>query len=543
MGPCTCPTGTRGDVRSSLRIVPLGLALGTCLVLLLGGPASAQQSEAAVLISQGILAYDDKRYPEALGLFSEALKRDPESVEALYYLGLVHLAQLQPALAADILEKARAKAPQDLLIRLQLGVAYFTLEQYDKAEPLLTEVFAEQPKLEGVGYYVGFMRYRKKDYQGALQAFTSGTSTDPTIQQLSKFYAGLTLGVLGLPERAIAEVEEALRLQPVSPLTGPAERIRDTIVAARSREQRLRAEIRLGFFYDDNIAVNPQAGTDPLVQALRSTPDRGGGRSTGEIASLRTDYSWFRSGPWEATATYAFFHTQPNNPGLFRSGKIQDHLGGLAGFYRGAVGTMPFQLGSQYNYDYLLLNDAPLMDRHTGTLFGTLVENPVNLTTLVGRLQFKNFLLDDAANPPDNRDARNWMVGPTHVFRFAGDKHLLRIGYQFDYEDASGRNFSYHGHRLATGGQYTLPWGEVRLRYDYEIHFRLYPDLQTSLPTTSPNTMTRHDTEQLHAFRVEKPLPNGLTLSAEYQGTFSQSNIAVFDFHRNVFSLIMTWQY
>jgi hypothetical protein len=162
---------------------------------------------------------------------------------------------------------------------------------------------------------------------------------------------------------------------------------------------------------------------------------------------------------------------------------------------------------------------------------------------LVGRLQFKNFLLDEAANPPDNRDARNWMVGPTHVFRFAGDKHLFRIGYQFDYEDASGRNFSYHGHRLATGGQYTLPWGEVRLRYDYEIHFRLYPDLQTSLPITSPNTMTRHDTEQLHAFRVEKPLPNGLTLSAEYQGTFNQSNLAVFDFHRNVFSLIMTWQY
>jgi len=535
---------THTTVRNVLFSTPASLAVWACLCLVLwAGSASAQQPEAVVLISQGVLAYDDKRYDEAIRLFSDVLKRDPDSVEALYYLGLVHLARLQPALAVESLEKARVLAPQDLLVRFQLGVAYFTLEQYEKAEPLLAAVFAEQPKLESLGYYVGFMRYRKKDYQGALQAFTSGASSDQTIQQLSKFYAGLTLGILGLSERAIVEVEEALRIQPVSPLTGPAERIRDTIVAARSREQRLRAEIRLGFFYDDNIAVNPQSSNDPLVQALRSTPDRGGGRSTGEIASLRTDYSWFRSGPWEATATYSFFHTQPNNPGLFRSGKIQDHLGGLAGFYRGTVGTLPFQLGTQYNYDYLLLNDAPLMERHTGTLFGTLVENPGNLTTLVGRLQFKNFLLDDAANPPDNRDARNWMGGPTHVFRFDGDKHLLRFGYQFDYEDASGRNFSYTGHRATAGGLYTLPWGETRLRYDYEAHFRFYPDLQTSLPTTSPNTMTRHDTEQLHAFRVEKPLPNGLTLSAEYQGTFSQSNIAVFDFHRNVFSLIMTWSY
>jgi len=513
------------------------------LLALWAGSASAQQPEAVVLISQGILAYDDKRYDEALRLFSDAVKRDPDSVEALYYLGLIHLAQLQPARAAESLEKARARAPQDPLIAFQLGVAYFTQAQYDKAEPLLTAVFAKQPRLESLGYYVGFMRYRGKDYQGALQAFTTGASTDQTIQQLSKFYAGLTLGILGLPERAIVEVEEALRIQPISPLTGPAERIRDTIVSARAREQRLRAEIRLGVSYDDNIAVNPQAGADPLVQALRSSPDRGGGRSTGEIASLRTDYSWFRSGPWEATATYSFFHTQPNNPGLFRSGKIQDHLGGLAGFYRGTAGNLPFQLGTQYTYDYLLLNDAPFMARHTGTLFGTLVENPGNLTTLVGRLQFKNFLLDETANPPDNRDARNWMVGPTHVFRFAGDRHLIRFGYQFDFEDASGRNFSYHGHRLVTGGQFTLPWGETRLRYDYEIHFRLYPDLQTSLPVTAPNTMTRHDTEQLHAFRVEKPLPDNLTLSAEYQGTFSNSNIEVFNFHRNVFSLILTWTY
>ena len=122
------------------------------------------------------------------------------------------------------------------------------------------------------------------------------------------------------------------------------------------------------------------------------------------------------------------------------------------------------------------------------------------------------------------------MVGFVHVFRFGADKHLLRFGYQFDLEDAEGRNFSYTGHRSLAGGQYTTPWGGTRLRYDYEIHFRAY-------------TVRRKDTEQFHFFRIEKPLPNNLTLSAEYQGDFSESNLAVFDFHRNVFSLILTWTY
>ncbi|MEK9133506.1 MAG: hypothetical protein AAB333_01460, partial [Pseudomonadota bacterium] len=183
------------------------------------------------------------------------------------------------------------------------------------------------------------------------------------------------------------------------------------------------------------------------------------------------------------------------------------------------------------------------LERHTATLFGTLVEDPGNLTTVVGRLQAKNFLLDTTTAPQDNRNAHNWMLGPTHVFRFAGDQHIIRVGYQFDIEDTRGTNFSYQGHRLLTGGQYTLPWGETRLRYDYEVHFRNYRHTNIFLPGTSPNTMTRTDTEQLHVFRIEKPLPDNLTLSAEYQGTFSNSNLDVFNFHRNVFSLILTWTY
>ena len=501
-------------------------------------PVSAQQSEADVLVAQGILAYEDKRYAEAFSLFSEALKFDPGNTEALYYLGLVHLAQAHPALAVEVLEKAREKAPEDIPIRFQLGVGYFLLEQYEKAEPLLEAVFAKEPQLENLGYSVGFMRYRKKNYQGALQAFSMGTSTDPAVQQLTKFYSGLSLGILGLSEGAIVEVEEALRLQPGSQLSGPAERIRDAIVKARASEKRLRTEIRLGGIYDDNVVINPQRSSDPLAESFR--PRRS--HSFGELALLRVDYSWLRSGPWEATASYSFFQTLYNNDGP-SAFKLQNHLGALGGYYRGIVASMPYQLGLQYSYDWLTLDDNPFIERHTVTPFITLVENAGNLTTLIGRLQFKNFLQDAATFPPQNRDARNWLAGPTHAFRFAGDRHLIRVGYQFDFENAEGNDFSYVGHRILGGAQYTLPWGDTRLRYDYDVHFRDYPHTQSILPVTSLGTMKRHDTEQTHIFRIEKPLPRDLTLSVEYQGVYSQSNLSVFNFHRNLFSVILTWQY
>src|SRR3989338_6573954 len=221
-----------------------GLLLAAALVAALAAPALAQQSEADVFVAEAILAYENRQYDEALGLLDQALAQDPDNVDALYYTGLVHLARRRIDLAVPPLERAHALVPTDLAVAFQLGVVYFTLEQYDRAEPLLARVFAERPRTDGVGYYVGFMRYRKKDYQGAVRAFETGTSSDPNLQQLTRFYAGLALAVLGLPERAAAEVDAALRAQPTSPLTGPAERLRNTLLASRDRGRRFRAELR-----------------------------------------------------------------------------------------------------------------------------------------------------------------------------------------------------------------------------------------------------------------------------------------------------------
>jgi tetratricopeptide (TPR) repeat protein len=529
--------------RSAWLTVPLTAAL-----LSLPLAASAQQTEADVFVAEAILAYEEKRHEAALALLRQALEIEPRNVDALYYTGLVHLARQRPDLAVEALERARSEAPADLSILYQLGLAYFIQEQYDRAEPVLTQVFTQRPRTDGVGYYVGFMRYRKKDYQGALRAFAAGTSADPNIQQLTRFYTGLALAILGLPERAAAEVEEALRLQPVSPLTGPAERLRDTILAARERERRFRAELRLGFLYDTNVSVEPEPSHDPTAESLR----RRQRRTPGQLAAARFEYSWLRRGPWEATAGYSFFQTINNDRPSFN---IQNHLGALGATYRGTLAAMPFQLGAQYAYDYLTLDDDEFLQRNTATLFGTLVENPGNLTALQGRFQTKEFSADSNIPPEERRDAKNWMVGFIHIFRFREDRHLLRFGYQFDVEDADGRNFKYHGHRLLAGAQYTLPWGDTRLKYDLDVHHRNYRHAHTLLPVVAPGTRERVDHEVTHLVRLEQPLPwRGLclpdagdrpclTLSADYQAIISRSNLPVFSFNRNVYSLTLAWQY
>jgi tetratricopeptide (TPR) repeat protein len=513
--------------------------------------AVAQQSEADVFVAQAILAYDARKYDEALALLNEALKQDPKNVEALYYSGLVLMAQQKTEQAAETLEKARALAPRDLSVLFLLGVAYFSLERYDRAEAPLTTVFNERPQTEGIGYYMGLIRYRKKDYQGALRAFRTETSQDPAIQQLVKFYSGLTLAILGLPEQAVAEVDAALRVQTASGLTGPVERIRDSLMSVREADRRLHAEVRLGFLYDSNVSVVPLQSNDPTAESLRHRKHA----TTGELASLRLDYTWLRSGPWESQVGYSFFQTYNNRLPDFN---VQNHLLNGSLTYNDAIVGMPYQLGGQYTWDYISLGGNNFLQRQSGTLFATLVENQSNLTTLVGRFQYKDFYGNPAQDPDEDRDGRNFMFGITHVFRFAQDRHFIRLGYQYDYENTDGRNYAYVGDRFLAGGQYTLPWESTRLRYDFDLHLRNYHYANTLLPVVNPGTRERYDVEQNHLVRVEQVLaknlgpsaigcadtaPCPLTLSAEYQRTSVSSNLPVFAYGRNVWSLSLSWQY
>src|SRR6266545_4143295 len=285
------------------------------------------------------------------------------------------MAQNRPADAIPFLERARAKSPTNTAVQLQLGLAYFASQNYERAQPLLEDVFRQDPNQDGLGYYVGFMRYRNKDYRGAIRAFRVARSTNPELQQLTRFYTGLALGLTGQSAQAAAEVEQSLRLAPASALTGPAERLRDTLTAAaaqRGKQQRFSFEARAGFFYDDNVSVIPdRSNSDPLV----------GG---------------------------SFFMTYNNDLPKFN---ILDFLVSTGVTHTTSLGGMPAQVGAQYAFDILLLDREEFIRRHTLSLVGALVPNETFLTQAFGRFQNKEFNEQGTVIAEEIRDANNWMVG------------------------------------------------------------------------------------------------------------------------------------
>jgi hypothetical protein len=312
--------------------------------------------------------------------------------------------------------------------------------------------------------------------------------------------------------------------------------MRDAVVAARAAEQRFHAEVRLGFFYDDNVLVSPTGSNDPLVRLLRGQDPA----SPGELGAVRLDYAFLRSGPWEATATASVLATYNNDLPDFN---ITDFLGALTGSYRGAIAAMPFQAGLSYSYDFLMLGGEEFVQRHTVAPFFTLVESAGHASSLQLRFQDKQFARDANIPPDEKRDGQNWMAGLLHLFRFEGDRHFVKVGYQIDYDDTDGRNYTYLGHRLIAGGQYTLPWLGIKLKYDFDVHLRGYEHVNTLFPVTAPGTVRRRDREYTSIVGVVIPLPYRLSALIEWQRIWDDSNLDVFRYTRNVASATLVWTY
>ncbi len=522
----------------------LTIALAAATVLLSTMPARAQLTEADVFVAEGVVALDDKEYAKALDLFRQALQREPEHVDALYYSAVTYMAMNRPADAVPLLERARTKAPGDSAVALQLGFAYFAAGDFGRAEPILEGLFARDPSTDSLGYYVGRLRYRHENWQAALRAFRANRTSDPNIAQVNAVYAAQALAALGLGAQAEAELDQARRLAPASPLTGPAERLRDSIAATRKTENRFRADVRFGGFYDDNTPVVPRPkSNDPTVAAAREHT-----RETfGELVSLRGDYDWLVYGPLTSTISYSYLTLFNNDLPQFN---VQDHYATIDVHRTGDAGGRPYQVGVAYAFEYITLGANELVQRHSVTGYGALIESARHLTDAFARVQVKEYSETRPLETEEFQDAVNWAVGLRHTLRFSGNRHNIHAGYQFDQENARGSNFDYHGHRFLAGGLYTLPWHGIRLAYDFDLHYRDYLHRNTVLPVDRENTRERSDREYTHVVAVEVPIPvtwtrmpGAFTVRAEWIGKQVDSNIAAFAYDRNTTSLYLIWQY
>jgi tetratricopeptide (TPR) repeat protein len=498
-------------------------------------------SDAAIFVDRAILAYADQQYDQALQELQEALRLDPNAVEAWFYQGLVYAAMNRHPDALASWERARQLRPSDIDVAFQLGALYFADAQYDRAEPLLQQVYQVEPSRPNLGYYLGFIEYRQKNYRRAIDYLRANVPSDDNFAQLTRFYAGLAMGALGFPAQARAEVEEALRLQPISPLVLPTQRFGEELTRAAARERRFNGELRFGLFYDSNVPVVPNASSDLVAQVLRQ--DQTNRASPGELGSLSLAYTWLKTLDWEGTAAYRLLQTYNNELPDFN---VQNHTPTLGLVYRDRLLDRPYFAGAQLAYDLITLGGDAFVQRGIVNPYFSLFETPNHLTTVEVRLQIKDFFDEQDLVPEEVRDGFNYLVGAVHFLLFGEGRHFIKAGYQFDYDATEGTNWDYAGHHFIFAAQYTLPWQEIRLRYELDFHQRFYTHHNSLVPVEAPGTIRRRDREAIQLFSVAKDFAfrsQSFTASVEYLFDHNDSNLPPYAYNRHVVTSSLTWRF
>ncbi len=186
-------------------------AIGHLQAALMGTPAIAGAAHELAAIFRR-----QNRYPEALAILEEQLKRDPRDAQAHYGLGSLYVHQGRLDAAIPAFQRALQYAPDHAAAHYNLGVAYVAKGRLPEAIGEFEQMVALTPDDPQAHYVLGVAYKDLHDYVRAVQELEAAVRRKPDFTE-AHYNLGLAYHALSQPEEAIAAYRAALHLEPGHP--------------------------------------------------------------------------------------------------------------------------------------------------------------------------------------------------------------------------------------------------------------------------------------------------------------------------------------
>jgi len=163
--------------------------------------------------SQGDAAISRNQLEEAAGYFRQALKLQPDSIDALNRLGVIQLTLAKPKEAAAAFSKMVELQPDNPEPYFNLGIALYDQGKLNEAVTIFRRVIELKPDYVAAHYNLGnfFMEQGKLDE--AIESFNKAMELKPDYAEAS-CNLGLLYKELGQTDDAVASFKKSLSLKP-----------------------------------------------------------------------------------------------------------------------------------------------------------------------------------------------------------------------------------------------------------------------------------------------------------------------------------------
>jgi tetratricopeptide (TPR) repeat protein len=487
-------------------------------------------------MTKGLVLFGKGRYEEAEKLFQRAADAVPDDLDALDYLGQTQLRLKKYHAAEKTFEKSLAVKPFEGRALLGLGISQASLGKYREADESLKAAEIATPDNPLVYYYQGLVAQNLKAYDRSPALFSRAMALSPDLTPAARYYTGMSHYQRGLLDEAQKEFEAAIAGgEPESELARSAREFLRQQRAVPKGPRPWDISLSVSGQYDSNVVLLP-GGTQPPNEV-------GISRKHDYVSAfyIRGEYRPIQTNLWTAGVTYGFYQSLHNKLTLFN---VQDHSPTL--FVQRQVGPVSFRV--QYVFDYTKVGNLPYLVSNAIQPIITIAEERNTFTQVQLRYQNKDFK-DDLFLENSARDARNWLAGLTQIFSSADGSSNIRIGYTFDMDRTGGgkvsvatpgiqtnADWAYRGHRLSIGAT-----GPAVLSVTPSLEFDYYLQNYDNANSFSPDgTTRRRDRIIFFTGALSRDLTDSLTLSLEYNYTRDQSNVAVFDYNRSIYSITLS---
>jgi tetratricopeptide (TPR) repeat protein len=471
-------------------------------------------------LDKGIAEFKAENYEEALEFLIKAREQQPESSMAAYYLGLTYNQMGEYRKASKHLRDAIHLTPSVKEAYPELVQALTNLNERKEAKDWIARAEQEGVKPGQIAYLKGLILLKEGKNNEAIAAFKKAKQMDPSLSQTSDMQIAMIL----TKERRFAEAKETLKaIISVDPLSEMGTYAREYEIAFSQGLKKYKswwASAGVAYQYDDNVLLKPNT----------SIPDFpiSGKRDSSVITTLGFRYSPLLSGPWFFNAQYNFYanthFSQHKVDLLYQTVSITPGYQ----FQRGAL-TLPLA----YTHEWVDRDQYMAIALAKPTVSLILLPNHIGQFSL-GYIRREMF--NSPWNRYENRDGNIFTFSPGYIYSFKNGRGFFMFQYEFSNDNTEGKNWENTGNQILLN--LLLP---VIDKLSFIISGEML--LQNYQHTHTFYGMKRSDRTYYGAVGVRWEILNGLNLDLQYSHTHADSNISVYEYRRNIYSIGATYTF
>jgi tetratricopeptide (TPR) repeat protein len=533
-----------------LSVARLTIFLAIFLPLILFSQPVLSQTQNPDL-QQGIAEYNQENFEEAIDSLLKARNADIQSSLPAYYLGMTYKNLQDYNEAKKFLRAAIDLRPEIKEAILELAEVHYQLGEFEEAHDLLMTAEKGNVRPGQTAYMKGLVLLEMNENLDAVEAFENARALSPELVQAADYQIGQAYlkesGAADTDDERFKSLDEAeKRFQsvidkgPDTDMAAFAKNFLDLIAKKKQEPRNIRAYLGVHLQYDDNVVLAP--GDESAATNITDEDD------SRVVITGGIEYIPVKRRPLDYSAHYSLYIS---NHDKLASHDVMSHSFAL---FPSRIISNNSKIGVALRYNHTWVDDDEYLGMATFT--PTYTYNVGRNNTIQTYLSYgqKDFLTDTSAGDEDrDADVYSGSVSWFSFFKqdsgvlvpfmesfelsaFGENEGYLNILYELSKEETDGRNWEYIGNKMAL--IYLIPLLQnAKLRLAGDIMHKNFTNVHTVFGKEREDFIYGFSSLLFYKFR------ENLNLQLLYSYRRDDSNIGLYDYDRNMYSIGLEWRY